>query len=144
MKGILADHDAAGHLARAVRLLDSSELGEYWRHLNVPALNFADVGLPENSSDAAVWFLCQARSLILFTGNRNADGADSLQSVIVTHGHATSLPVFTVGDLDRVLKDSVYALRVGADMLEYLYDLADHPEKILGSGRLFLPRSAQN
>jgi hypothetical protein len=51
-----------------------------------------------------------------------------------------ALPVFTVSDAKRVKRDGAYARTVAEDLIHYLVDIQDHPEQLLGSGRLFLPK----
>jgi hypothetical protein len=69
------------------------------------------------------------------TANRNAEGPDSLEAAIRTLGTARSLPVVTIGDPDRLLRDRDYAQRAAAQLLEYLLDL----ENLRGTGRLYVP-----
>jgi len=75
--------------------------------LEIPMLTFADVGLPIDSSDRDVWRFVQKNRLILLTGNRNNDGEDSLQQTIWDENQPTSLPVVTIGVLDRI-EERVY------------------------------------
>ena len=73
--------------------------------------------------------------MILITSNRNDDGPDSLEATIRTHGTPHSLPVFTLADAKRVLKERSYAELVADRLLEYLFDI----EGLRGAGRLYLP-----
>jgi hypothetical protein len=43
------------------------------------------------------------------TGNQNDDSTDSLEATIRNENPRDSLPVITIGEADRVLRDRVYA-----------------------------------
>ncbi|MEL6260616.1 MAG: DUF5615 family PIN-like protein [Cyanobacteria bacterium J06626_6] len=43
--------------------------------------NFADVGLPMDSSDRIVWKFAQTNRMILITANRDMKGDDSLEQI---------------------------------------------------------------
>lgn len=58
--------------------------------------------------------------LVLITGNRNDDGADSLEATIRNENQPDSLPVITIADQDRVLQDRLSAERVAESLLDYL------------------------
>ena len=92
-------------------------------------------------SDRIVWNRCQGRYLVLITSNRNDDGPDSLESTI-REAPFSSLPVFTVGDAQRVLEDASYTRAVAVDLLDYLFTLRDNPERLLGAGRIYLPKKS--
>jgi hypothetical protein len=94
-----------------------------------------DVGLDPSESDSAVWKRCQELDAYLITNNRNDDGPDSLESTIRAMNSATSLPVSTIGEADRILEDNDYADQVIESLLEYLL----YREDLRGTGRLFLP-----
>jgi hypothetical protein len=69
------------------------------------------------------------------TNNRNDDAPDSLEATIRTFNTPRSLPIFTIGDAERLRNEREYSDRVIWTLLEYLYDV----ENVLGTGRLFLP-----
>ncbi len=48
---------------------------------------------------------------------------------------ATSLPVFTLANAERVFHSRDYAERVAVKLLEYLLDI----DRVRGTGRLYLP-----
>ena len=62
------------------------------------------------------------------------DGAVSLEVVIQHLVQPASLPVLTIGDLDRVLKDMVYCERCAQRLADVVFEL----EKFLGITRLYL------
>jgi hypothetical protein len=92
------------------------------------------VGLPRESSDRVVWRFAQEHGMLLLTNNRNATGVDSLTATILEEASLSSLPVLTVGDLDR-LGEPRYRRRCAARLLEIVLDL----ENYLGTGRIFIP-----
>ena len=97
--------------------------------------SFDRLGLPHDTPDTELWELCQESGIVLVTGNRNAEGVDSLENAIETLGTPQSLPVVTIGDPDRLLRDRQYAQRAAAQLFEYLLDL----ENLRGAGRLYVP-----
>jgi hypothetical protein len=72
---------------------------------------------------------------VLITGNRNKDGPRSLEAAIQQFSEASSLPVLTVSEPNRIITSPDYAHRVVERLLEYLVDV----ENFRGTGQLFLP-----
>jgi hypothetical protein len=85
------------------------------------------------TSDREVWRFAQERSMLL-TDNRNMDDADSLEQTIRDENTVTSLPVLTIGSLDRI-GDREYRERCALRLFEIVLDLDQH----LGRGRIYLP-----
>ena len=135
MRGLLADVNCEGQYDRLVMLLESGERGEYWNFLALVALKVTDVDLDAQSSDREIWQFCQNDQLVLITTNRNAEGPDSLHVVIEELNSPHSLPVLTIADADRVLRDPRYAERSADRILQYLFDM----DLYRGTGRLFVP-----
>jgi hypothetical protein len=108
---------------------------EFWDDLGVASLRFADVGLAPEASDKEIWHLCQARELVLLTGNRNARGSDSLEQTIRHYNTATCLPVLTLANSDEVFHSRAYADR----MIDRLLDFLMRIDALRGTGRLYLP-----
>jgi hypothetical protein len=133
--GLLADHNILGQVELIASLLQDEARLEYWDYLELSVVTLAELGLPTDASDRLIWKECQARQLILITANRNAEGPDSLEATIRTFNHAACLPVFTIGDPDRVHRDRAYAHRIADKLLDYLFDL----DRYRGTGRLFIP-----
>ena len=75
-------------------------------------VSFPALELSYNAPDALIWRTCQREGLVLITGNRNDDGADSLEATIRNENQPDSLPVITIADADRVLQDRLYAEKV--------------------------------
>src|SRR5215813_3349874 len=110
VNGILADANCAGHLALLVRLFHES-----WRR--------------------DVWEVCQRTHVVLLTANRNDAGPESLEATIQQHNTTESLPVFTLANDQRVLREHRYAEAVADRLLEFLFDIDNYR----GTGRLYLP-----
>jgi len=100
---------------------------------------FKDVGLSDDADDETVWQFCQKHKYLLITGNRRTvDGHISLEITIRRLRQETSLPVLTIGNLDRTLHDRSYCEQCAQRLAEIVFDLE---EKYLGVTRLYLPDS---
>ena len=104
MNGILPDVNFQGHFARLLFILQSADWSPEWNRLRLAVHTFRELGLDPQTRDRPVYELCQARGLILITGNRNHDGPDSLEAAIRDAG-PSALPVLTLGTADEVLRD---------------------------------------
>jgi hypothetical protein len=135
VKGILADIHMKGPVAELARAMQGSPWVEFWNELELALYAFEDVNLAATSTDEEIWHKCQEEQLILITNNRNQDSPDSLEATIRRYNSPDRLPVFTISDLDRFRKNRDYAERV----LERLYECLLDVDKLLGTGRLFLP-----
>ena len=135
VKGILADVNIEGHVRRLCQFMQQDYRQEFWEHLQLRVATFAEIGLNPGDRDVLVWQKCQEEELVLITGNRNQASTDSLEMTIRTFGTATSLPVRTIGDPERVLRSRDYAERVADKLLQYVFDIDVHR----GAGRLYLP-----
>lgn len=135
VKGILADIHMKGSVAALARSMQGALWAEFWNGLGLALFEFEDVNLVATSTDAEIWHKCQEERLILITNNRNQDSPDSLEATIRRHNTPSALPVFTISDLDRFQKNRDYAERV----LERVYECLLDMDKLLGTGRLFLP-----
>jgi hypothetical protein len=124
-----------GQFERIVRFLESAPWRQFWEDAAIEVTSFAILELNENAPDSLIWQTCQNRGVVLFTGNRNRKGRDSLEEAIRTFNRVDSLPVVTLSDPIRFLYDGVYAERAAIRLLEYLIDLDKHR----GAGRLFIP-----
>jgi hypothetical protein len=93
------------------------------------------LGLRPTRPDVYLWRLCQERDIVLITGNRNKEGAESLEAAIAQLGTPESLPVLTIGEPNRIFSSREYAHQAAERLLEYL----DGMESLRGTGRLFLP-----
>lgn len=135
MLGLIADANVQKHLDRLIDILRQPYWFELWADLDCRVVTFADLALPHAIPDDVLWRVCQQRQLVLVTANRNRDGADSLQAAIEASLQSDSLPVLTLSNARRVLKDREYAGRVAERLLNTLLDI----DILRGSGRLYLP-----
>ena len=135
MPAIMADHDVEGHVHVLLRLLLSDEWHPMWTALGYTVVSFESLDIPTTTPDVELWQLCQARQIVLITGNRNKDGPRSLEATIQQHNTACSLPVLTIGEPNRILTSHEYAHHVVERLLEYLVDV----ENLRDTGRLYLP-----
>jgi Tfp pilus assembly pilus retraction ATPase PilT len=135
MPQIMADNNVQGQLKAIIRFLRSETWQEFWEGAAITVVSFTGLGLDRDAPDLAVWQACQARGVVLFTGNRNQQGPDSLEETIRTLNQAESLPVITLGDPIRFVYDRDYAERAALRLLDYLLDLDQHR----GAGRLYVP-----
>lgn len=128
---LLADNDVVGQ----ARILFGAVSAAGWLEL-VPMrlMTLDEVGLPRDSSDRAIWELCQERQMILITGNRAGQGDDSLGAVLRSEASAEALPVLTISDRERI-GETVYLRRCVVRLVEVVIDV----EKYRGAGRIFLP-----
>src|SRR5205085_11748682 len=97
--------------------------------------SFPGLGLDRNAPDRLIWETCQTQGIVLFTGNRNQEGPDSLEETLRTLNRVDSLPVITLGDPMRFRNDRAYAERAALRLLDYLLNLDHHR----GAGRLYVP-----
>jgi hypothetical protein len=135
MPTLVADHNAEGHLQVLLSIWTKPDWTSFWNAAHCDIGNSESLAISHNESDEVIWKLCQTRGILLLTCNRNDDGDDSLEAVIRRSGTPTSLPVFTIADPDRVMREREYAERVAARLIEYIYDL----DNMRGTGRLYVP-----
>jgi hypothetical protein len=135
MKGVLADNDVAGFVAAILSVWLSDSWRDLWIELGLSVWTMSDLGLAPDSSDALIWRRCQRDELVLVTGNRNQDEADSLEAVIRAENQPDSLPVVTLANLDRLARDRTYADDAAIGLLDYLMRI----DEVRGAGRLYVP-----
>jgi hypothetical protein len=135
MPRILADNNVEGHLDAIDQFLRSGTWQEFWEEADVTVVGFRGLGLEPDSPDRVVWQTCQSQEVVLFTGNRNQEGPDSLEETIRLFNQADSLPVITLGDPDRFGRERTYAENAAVKLLEYLLYL----DQYRGAGRLYVP-----
>ena len=132
---LLADINIQGHIEIMANRMQAEPWIGFWNHLQLSCVSFAVLGLCPADSDAMIWNRCQEQQAFLLTNNRNDDGPDSLETTIRTCNTPQSLPVFTIGDAERLKNDQQYSDRVIWALLEYLLEI----DNLSGTGRLFLP-----
>jgi len=128
---ILVDHNMEG---QAVWLWDTLVKIELPDIIDMRMVMFADIGLPEDSNDRAVWQFAQKNRMIMLTDNRSDNEEDSLEQTIREENSFNSLPVLTVGSLDR-MKGSYYRVKCAERIAEIVLDLKNY----MGTGRIFIP-----
>ena len=135
MLRIMSDNDVQGHVSRLMDICQSAAWIELWRDLECVLCTFQDFSLNSDASDSTIWQSCQDNQVILITGNRNAEGAESLEVTIRQRNTADALPVLTLADPDRVGRDAQHAEAVVASLFDVLVDV----DVLRGTGRLYLP-----
>lgn len=80
------------------------------------------------------WIPAQAQGVILLTHNRNMKDEDSLEQTLREENTSTSLPVITVGRVER-LRERTYRERCAVRLVEIVLEIVQY----LGAGRLFIP-----
>ncbi len=135
MLKIMADNDVVGHVRALIQICESPPWDEFWHKARCEFLTLADLGLPENATDAEIWNACQENEIVLVTGNRNADRPESLEMTIPLRNDEQSLPVITLADRDRIDRDRAYAETVVERVLEILFDF----DNLRGTRRLYVP-----
>jgi len=133
--GILADANCEGHLALLLRLFHQRWRQEVWEFLSLVQVSFADLRLLPDASDREVWEVCQREHVVLVTANRNDAGPESLEATLQHQNTPQSLPVFTLANDQRVLRDRQYAGTVADRLIEALFDI----DSYRGTGRIYLP-----
>lgn len=128
---VLADHNIEGQAT----LLWSTLATSGWLDLDLLHLmTFADAGLPFASTDRAVWRFVQAHGMLLLTGNRNMDDAESLEQTIREENHPAALPVVTIGNLDRMVERSYREA-----CADRLIEIGMYLDNYRGVGRIYIP-----
>ncbi len=87
-----------------------------------------------DSSDRLVWRYAQAHQMMILTANRNMKGEDSLEQVMREENVEDSLPVVTIGSLDR-FSEPDYRERCAERLIEIVVEI----DQYKGAGRLFIP-----
>ena len=72
--------------------------------------------------------------MVLMTANRNKDGDESVEQAILEQNQASSYPVVTIGNLDRIAERD-YLIRCATKLAEVCLEI----ERFLGTGRLYIP-----
>lgn len=128
---VLVDYNVTGYVV----LLQGTLAAESWLDfLSIRFLTLAEAGLAANSSDRVIWQFAQLNQMLLLTANRNAKGKDSLEQTIREEGNSTSLPVITIGNLNRLVERE-YRERCSARLADIVLFVEDY----MGAGRLFIP-----
>ena len=135
VKGILCDNDVRGQFGILIGVLHAEPWQEFWASLSLQVLYLEDIGLTIDSSDLVIWQETQRRELVLVTANRSMHSPDSLEATLQTRNTPACLPVMTLADPQRLLRDKAYAERTAARLLDYLLRI----EEFRGTGRMYIP-----
>jgi hypothetical protein len=130
---VLSDHDVVGAVAVIQRIIDL-DWSDFRDFLDLRFFNLVDVGLDPDATDRQVWQACQSVGAVLVTGNRAANEG-GLESIIRNQSTAATLPVITLSDSRRILRDRSYAQHAAEKLVDYL----DNIDGLRGAGRLFIP-----
>ncbi|MEQ9357711.1 ACP S-malonyltransferase [Coleofasciculus chthonoplastes] len=127
----LIDHNIRGQAQLLLNVIEN----EGWLDLvAIRFVMFEEIALEIDSSDRTVWRLAQANQMILLTANRSMKGKDSLEQVMREENTPDSLPVVTIGNVDRV-SESEYRERC----VNRLVEIALYAENYRGTRRIFIP-----
>jgi hypothetical protein len=76
---VLSDNDVRGEVSVLRRILESDDWIDMSSRVDLHFVQLEDVGLAPDSPDREIWTTCQARGMVLVTGNRtSADQTESL------------------------------------------------------------------
>jgi hypothetical protein len=131
MFNVLVDY----HMEGQAELIWGMLAAEGWvQLLELRLVRFRDLGLDIRSNDREIWRFVQRNRMLLLTNNRNMEEADSLEQTLRTENTPTSLPILTIGNLNRINERS-YRARCAANILDVVVDMDKH----LGRGRIYIP-----
>jgi hypothetical protein len=133
--GILADNNDEGHVNLLLQIIQASSWRDVWTEMAVTVHSFESLGVPRDALDSILWETCQRHDIVLITANRNKLGDASLETTIQQRNTSSSLPVFTLANPERILRDRNYAEIVAEQVLERLLDI----DTYRGTGRIYLP-----
>jgi Domain of unknown function (DUF5615) len=128
----LIDHNLRGH---AVVLLGNLTASGWLDSLSIRFVLFEEAGLSIDSDDRVVWQFAQANQMILLTANRSMKGKNSLEQVMREENTDKSLPVVTIGSIDRLLAETNYREQCVNRLVEIVVDIED----LRGARRIFIP-----
>lgn len=130
---VLVDYNLTGY----VILFQGTLAAEGWLELlSIRFVTLQEAGLAADSNDRTIWRFAQSNQMLLLTANQNAKGKDSLEQTIRNEGNSTSLPVITIGNLDRLVERD-YREQCSARLADIVLSI----ENYLGVSRLFIPRA---
>jgi hypothetical protein len=135
MPGLMAENDVPGQFHLLISYLQGKAWADIWKSLGFTIHTFDELGLSPKEKDVVVWQVCQQHDIVLITGNRNREGPDSLEAAIHERNTIEGLPVITLADTDRIVKDKTYAKQTATRLIEVLFDL----ESYRGAGRIYVP-----
>lgn len=118
---ILSDENCMGQVEAIFNELD--HLG-YVELFEIELIDWVQAGLVKGTGDEAIWHFCQEHNCLLVTGNRTGkDREKSLESVVRRFVTPTSLPVLTISNLKRVMRDRKYCIACAQRLADILFEL---------------------
>jgi hypothetical protein len=138
MQGLLSDVNVQGHLAYLHQRLEALDLWPVLAACDLTFATFADLQIPADLDDRALWNRCQRDGWVLFTENRNNDGADSLHATLADSWSSGQLPVLTLANKVTFEHSLDYADRVAIDVAELLFGIAQ--QQYRDQPRIYVPR----
>ncbi|MEO0374935.1 MAG: ACP S-malonyltransferase [Cyanobacteria bacterium P01_A01_bin.17] len=128
---ILVDYNLTGYVV----LFQGTLAAEGWLDLlSIRFVTLPEAGLAADTNDRIIWQFAQLNHMLLLTANRNAKGKDSLEQTIREERTSTSLPVITIGNLDRLVERE-YREQCSLRLADIVLSI----ENYLGVSRLFIP-----
>lgn len=139
VRGLMADANLTGHFRYLLRLLEKLDLAAVFAELSLQFLSIDEAGLPSDIDDRSLWQFCQHEGWVLYTANRNARGADSLQRTLDDSWQPGCLPLITLASKIEFEHSADYRQRVAADVAELLFGVAmgDYCDE----SRIYVPRT---
>ena len=128
----LVDHNLRGH---SVVLAGSLAASGWLELISIRFVLFEEVSLAVTSDDRVVWQYAQDNQMILITANRSMKGKDSLDQVMRDENTPASLPVVTIGNIDRLMAEPDYRERCVDRLVDIVIDIEDYQ----GARRIFIP-----
>ena len=128
----LVDHNLRGH---SVVLAGSLAASGWLDLISIRFVLFEEGGLAVTSDDRTVWQYVQANQMILITANRSMKDKDSLEQIMREGNTPTSLPVVTIGNINRLLVEPNYRERCVNRLIDIVVDIEDYQ----GARRIFIP-----
>jgi predicted nuclease of predicted toxin-antitoxin system len=128
---VLVDYNLTGYVV----LFQGTLAAEGWLALLlIRFVTLQEAGLAADTNDRIIWRFAQSNQMLLLTANRNAKGEDSLEQTIREEGTSTSLPVITIGNLDRLVERE-YREQCSVRLADIVLSI----ENYLVVSRLFIP-----
>ncbi len=118
---ILSDENCIGQVEEIFNAFD--RLG-YVLLFDVALLSWEQTGLAKGTGDETIWHFCQENNCLLITGNRTgSDGEKALEFVIRRLITPTSLPVLTIGNMKRVMRDRNYCIACAQRLADIIFEI---------------------
>ncbi|NER48310.1 MAG: ACP S-malonyltransferase [Symploca sp. SIO1A3] len=128
---VLVDYNLTGYVV----LFQGTLAAEGWLDLlSISFVTLKEAGLAADSDDRTIWRFAQSNRMLLLTANRNAKGENSLEQTIREESTSKSLPVITIGNLNRLVERE-YREQCSVRLADIVLSI----ENYLGVSRLFIP-----